>query len=181
MCASNSNTDLLSTQAYTVYTRLRVNTDTSQTRKKKIQLGLEKSTCSSVAHHLPAAGTNIMPSIATPTLAENRASSAVLILHIFQLWPPFHHLGPQLQMGGGSDQAHGMRGCLPGGHRWHCCSHSGHVAIVMITAVVGEALPAIDAALFPAEGAAGLASNLQTWLREPQLKSQRHCSPGATI
>jgi hypothetical protein len=92
-CASR-HTDLLSTQAYTVYTRLRVNTDTSQTRKKKIQLVLEKSTCSSVAHRLLAAGTNIMPSIATPTLAKNRASSAVLILHIFQLWPPFHHLGP---------------------------------------------------------------------------------------
>jgi len=38
-----------------------------------------------MTHHLLVAGTNIMPSIAAPTLAENRASSAVLILHIFQL------------------------------------------------------------------------------------------------
>ena len=138
-------------------------------------------TCSSVTHRLPAAGTNIMPSIAAPTLAENRASSAVLILHIFQLWPPFHHLGPRLQMGGGSDRAHGMRGCLPRGRRWRCRSHSGRVAVVAIAAAVGEALPAADAALFPAKGAAGLASNSQTWLREPQLKSPRHCSPGQRL
>ena len=41
----------------------------------------------------------------------------------------------------------------------------------MIAAAVGEALQATNAALFPAEGAAGLASNSQTWLREPRLQS----------
>jgi len=114
-CASR-HTDLLSTQAYTVYTRLRVNTNTSQTRKKKIQLGLEKSNCSSVAHRC-----------------------------------------------------------------WRCRSHSGRVTVVAIAAAVGEALPAVDAALFPAEGATGLALNSQMWLREPRLKSPRHCSPGQRL
>jgi hypothetical protein len=34
---------------------------------------------------------------------------------------------------------------------------------------------------FPAEGAAGLASNSQAWLREPRLQSPRHCSPGQRL
>ncbi len=62
----------------------------------------------------------------------------------------------------------------------HCCRiRSGAcVVIVAIAVVVGEALPAANTALFPTEGAAGLASNSQVWLREPQLQSLRHCSPG---
>ena len=50
----------------------------------------------------------------------------------------------------------------------HCCIGGGtRVVIVAIAAAVGEALPAVNTTPFPAEGAAGLASNLQTWLREP--------------
>ena len=51
----------------------------------------------------------------------------------------------------------------------HCCRICGGACIVtvVIMATVGEALPAANAMLFPAEGATGLASNLQAWLREP--------------
>ena len=63
----------------------------------------------------------------------------------------------------------------------HYRIHGGaHIVVVAITIVsaVREALPATNTAPFPAEGAAGLASNSQAWLREPRLQSPRHCSPG---
>ena len=78
------------------------------------------------------------------------------------------------------------------GHRWRCHSHPGRVIVVAFAVVlalslsrcaaaVGETLPAANAAPFPAEGAAGLASNSQAWLREPRLQSPRHCSPGQRL
>ncbi|SRR6266851_665794 len=77
-------------------------------------------------------------------------------------------------------------------HHWHCHSHpwlchhyhicSGAcVVVVVITAAVREALPAANTAPFPTEGAAGLALNLQAWLRELQLQSPRHCSLGQRL
>jgi len=61
----------------------------------------------------------------------------------------------------------------------YCCICGGTcIVIVAIAAAVGEALPAANAVLFPAEGAAGLALNSQVWLREPRLQSPRNCSPG---
>ncbi len=49
----------------------------------------------------------------------------------------------------------------------YCIRGGARVVIVVITAAVREALLTANALLFPAEGAAGLASNLQVWLREP--------------
>jgi hypothetical protein len=47
-----------------------------------------------------------------------------------------------------------------------CCIHGGAcIIIVAIATTVREALPATNAMLVPTEGAAGLASNLQAWLR----------------
>jgi len=62
----------------------------------------------------------------------------------------------------------------------HCCRiHGGaHVAIVVIVTTVREALPTTMPPFSPAEGATGLALNLQAWLREPQLQSPRHCNLG---
>jgi hypothetical protein len=65
----------------------------------------------------------------------------------------------------------------------HRCRIRGgaRVVVVTIAAAVGETLPTANAAPFPAEGAAGLASNSQAWLREPRLQSPRHCSPGQRL
>jgi hypothetical protein len=65
---------------------------------------------------------------------------------------------------------------------WSCHCHHIHsgtcIAIVAIAVAAREALPAANTTIFPTEGAVGLASNSQAWLREPQLQSPRHCSPG---
>jgi hypothetical protein len=62
---------------------------------------------------------------------------------------------------------------------YRCRIRGGARAVaIAIAAAVGEALPAANAAPFPAKGATGLASNPQAWLRESRLQSPRHCSPG---
>jgi hypothetical protein len=68
---------------------------------------------------------------------------------------------------------------------WSChryCIHGrARVVVVAIVAAVREALSTTNTPCFPAEGAAGLASNSQAWLREPRLQSPRHCRAEAQL
>jgi hypothetical protein len=78
------------------------------------------------------------------------------------------------------------------GRCWHYRSHLGRIIVVTFGVVLALSLsqtrPQLgkhcqlqNATLFPAEGAAGLASNSQAWLREPRLQNPRHCSPGQRL